>query len=85
MTLAHTYAGILGPLGMTAAIARCVVHGVSAEEVVVTAWICLAVFASIGAMVGALAEWTVEQSVRATVSDEVSAAELQRDGEAEAH
>jgi hypothetical protein len=74
-TLAHTYAGILGPLAMIAALARGATHTAAPEQAVAAAWICLAVFACIGAAVGALAARTVEQSVRATLSSELAAAE----------
>ena len=70
-TVAHSYAGILGPLAMFAALARGLVHGTSTESMVMTAWICLVVFAVIGGIVGALGGWVVEQSVRATVASEI--------------
>ncbi len=77
--MAHTYAGILGHLAMLAVLARGAAHSSGTEEVVVAAWICLAVFACIGGAVGALAGWIVEQSVRASLSSELSAAESQGD------
>ena len=73
--MAYTYAGILGPLAMLAALMRGLVHGSGATTVVMTAWICLMVFASIGAIVGALAGWIVEQSVRERVLSEIEASE----------
>lgn len=75
--MVHTYAGILGPLAMLAALARGATHTSPAEELVVVAWICLGVFACIGGAVGALAGWIVEQSVRATLAGELSATESQ--------
>ena len=74
-TVVHTYAGILGPLAMFAALARGVLHGSGPLAVITAAWVCLLVFACIGGAVGALAGWTVEQSVRATVWNELAAAE----------
>ncbi|MBN2291540.1 MAG: hypothetical protein JXM70_03885 [Pirellulales bacterium] len=74
-TVAYTYAGILGPLAMLAALMRGFTHGSSAAMVVMTAWICLLVFACIGAVVGALAGWIVEQSVRERVLVELESSE----------
>ena len=74
-TVAHTYAGILGPLAMLAALIRGLTHGSSAATVVMTAWICLLVFACIGAAVGALAGWIVEQSVHERVLVELESSE----------
>ena len=65
---------------MFASLARGVTHGSGAEAVITAAWICLLVFACIGGAVGALASWTMEQSVRATVSMELDAAESDADG-----
>ena len=73
--MANTYAGILGPLAMFAALARGVTHGSGPLAAITAAWVCLLVFACIGGVVGALAGWTVEQSVWATVSNELAVAE----------
>lgn len=78
-TVAHTYAGILGLLAMLAALMRGLTHGSGTATVVITAWICLLVFACIGAAVGALAGWIVEQSVRERVLAELEASELEED------
>ncbi len=74
-SVAYTYAGILGPLAMLAALMRGLTHGSGAETVVMTAWICLVVFACIGGAVGALAAWIVEQSVQARVLAELESTE----------
>jgi hypothetical protein len=74
-SVAHTYAGILGPLAMLAALMRGLTHGSGPETVVTAAWICLVVFACIGGAVGALAGWIVEQSVQARMLAELESHE----------
>ncbi len=60
---------------MTAALMRGLASGSVSETLVITAWICLVVFACIGAAVGAVAGWIVEQSVRDRVLAELEAVE----------
>ena len=72
--MAYNYAGILGPLAMFAALARGLVHASGPEDVIMAAWISLLVFACLGAAIGALADWTVGQSVRATLEVELASA-----------
>jgi hypothetical protein len=62
--LGRVYAGILGPLALTAVLLRGLLHGDGAEAVLLAAALALPVFAAIGYAAGGLAEWIVEQSVR---------------------
>ena len=71
--MARIYAGILGPLAFLAALLRGMIHGGGPESVTRTAWYCLLGFATAGYVVGRLAEWTIEESVRGRFAAELSA------------
>ncbi len=71
--MAHSYAGILGPLALLTCLARGLIHGGSTETVLLTAWCSLLVFAAIGGVIGWVAERIVEDSVRGRISAELAA------------
>jgi hypothetical protein len=58
------YAGILGALAWLVVVVRGIKDGGGAQAVMTTAVVALAIFAIVGWIVGSLARWTVEQSVR---------------------
>jgi tetrahydromethanopterin S-methyltransferase subunit C len=72
--MARTYAGVLGSLAFFAVLARSVIHTVPAEAAIEQAIIGLMLFAVIGAVVGQLAGWIVDDSVRTRLAAEVAAA-----------
>ena len=71
--MAHTYAGILGPIAFLTSVARGVVDGGSAESVLFIAWCSLLVFSVVGYVVGWIAERAVVESVRGRIEAEVAA------------
>ena len=73
--MAHTYAGILGPLAFLTSLARGAVHGGPVESVLLAAWCSLLVFAPVGYVIGRLAQRIIEESVSATISAELVARE----------
>jgi hypothetical protein len=60
---------------MLASVTRGLIHGSSTESVLLTAWCSLLVFACVGYVVGRMAGWIVEESVRATVVAELATQE----------
>ncbi len=62
--MGRAYAGTLGPLAFACVIARGVIAGAGVEGTLATASAALFVFASIGTIVGQLAEMLVNESVR---------------------
>lgn len=65
------YAGILGPVALLTTLARGLIHGGNVEGVLFDAWIMLLAFAAIGYVIGRLADWTVEESVHASLRDQM--------------
>jgi hypothetical protein len=62
--MGRTYAGTLGPLAFACVVARGVVAGAGVEGTMATASAAMFVFATIGFIVGQLAEHLVHESVR---------------------
>ena len=58
------FAVLLGSLAMTAVIVRGVRYGGGVEATLLAGTASLAVFAAVGYVLGALAQWTVEDAVR---------------------
>lgn len=67
--MGRTYAGILGPLSFVTVIARSIVDGRSAESALLTAALALFVFASIGYIVGSIAERAVMETIETQFRD----------------
>lgn len=62
--MGRTYAGILGPLAMAVAICRGLAESGGVEGTLSWATVCLVVFSIVGAVVGHIAQSTVDESVR---------------------
>jgi hypothetical protein len=71
--VAHTYAGILGPLAFLTSLARGVIHGGGSESLLWGAWCSLLLFAAVGYLIGWVAGQTVEESVRGRISSKLAA------------
>jgi len=69
----RTYAGILGPLAVTAIAVRTIRHGGEIDAALQLATLCLLGFALLGYVLGQIATMVVEDSVRARVADELAA------------
>ncbi len=69
--MARIYAGILGPLALLTCLTRSMLHGGGVESALLAAWFSLLVFAAVGYVVGRLAEWIVDESVGAAVTEEL--------------
>ena len=73
--MGRIYAGVLGPLAFLTVVARGLLNGASAQRVLLDAWLFLWIFAAVGYVVGRLAAWVVEDSVRSRLSAELAAQE----------
>jgi hypothetical protein len=71
--MARTYAGVLGSLAFFTVLAQAVLRAVPTEAAIDLAIVCLIAFAVIGAVVGQLAGWIVDDSVRSRLAAEVAA------------
>jgi uncharacterized membrane protein YeaQ/YmgE (transglycosylase-associated protein family) len=71
--VARIYAGILGPLALLTTIVHGMLHARQEDAILLTGWANLLVFAVIGALIGWIAENTVEESVSTAVSRELAA------------
>jgi hypothetical protein len=67
----RSYAGVLGLVAFAAAVARGVVHGAGTEATLGRASASLAAFMALGWLIGRLAEWIVEEYVRARQTADV--------------
>ena len=70
--MGRIYAGILGPLALAVVVVRSLRHGGNAESTLMVAALCLLGFAAIGYVIGTLAQWTIDDSVRARVEMELA-------------
>ena len=73
--MARIFAGIFGPLAFLTSLARGAVQGGSADSTLLAAWCSLLLFSAAGYLIGWVAGLTIDQSVRATVSAELSTLE----------
>ena len=76
--MGRNYAGILGPLGMILVIARALGNSGGVETTLMTGILTVASMAAVGYVLGELAAWVVEDSVRTKVSTELAAIEASR-------
>lgn len=81
--MGRTYAGILGPLALIVTIIRGFRYAAGVESTLLTATLYLLAFAAIGHVLGSLAEWIVDDSVRSKVAAEVAAMENQETSQPE--
>ena len=70
--MARAYAGILGYLAMAVTMLRGALHGAGVEGTIVQAVAAMAVMAIVGAVVGAIAQHTVDESVRISLEKELA-------------
>jgi hypothetical protein len=70
--MGRIYAGILGPLAMTVVICRGLVGSGGVEGTLTTATVSLAAFAVLGAILGHLAQNTIDESVRARLEQQLA-------------
>lgn len=71
--MGRKYAGILGYLSTLVVFADGLRHGSGAEAILLTATLSLIGYAALGYVLGALAQWIVEDSVKSKVAAEVAA------------
>jgi hypothetical protein len=69
--MSRVYAGILGPLAMAVVICRGVIGSGGVEGTLTSAIAYLAIFSIVGAIVGQIAQNTVDESVRATLQEQL--------------
>ena len=80
--MGRVYAGILGPLAFLAVVIRGWKNGWPTESSLLSAWLAFVALAAIGYIVGRLAEWIVDESVRTRMLAELAAREAARTAEA---
>ncbi len=71
--MARSFAGIMGLLGMIVVLLRAVKGGSGLETAVPQALLWTMMLTIVGAIVGAIAERTVDESVRAKLEEELAA------------
>ena len=71
--MARIYAGILGLLAFETDVARGVAHESSLNSTVWMASSMLFVFAAVGYLVGSIARWSVDDSVRGKLASQLAA------------
>ena len=70
--MGRTYAGILGPLAMAVVICRGWMGSGGVEGTLVSATLYLAIFSVVGALIGHLAQATIDESIRAKLEQQLS-------------
>lgn len=70
--MGRVYAGVLGPIAFLTVLARGAMAG-GFETTLITAVACLFAFGAVGAVVGRLAGWIVDESVRTRFGAELRA------------
>jgi hypothetical protein len=70
--MGRTYAGILGTLAMAVVIGRGAMNSGGAEGTLSIALLCLVVFAIVGAVLGHIAQSTIDESVRSKLEHELT-------------
>ncbi len=71
--MARTYAAVLGLLGFSAAIVRGIVEAQTANQTVWQAVFNLVAFGFVGLLVGCIAQWTVDDSIRSQLATQMQA------------
>ena len=75
----HIYAGVLGLLAFVTVVARGVVHSAGTQATLLQASLALMMMGAVGYVIGRLAEWIVEDSVRTTLAAELAEQEAGRE------
>jgi len=70
--MGRVYAGILGPLAMAVVICRGWLGSGDALNTLSLATVYLAIFSVVGALIGQIAQATVDESVRAKLEEQLS-------------
>jgi hypothetical protein len=70
--MGRVYAGILGTLAMAVVICRGLKDSAGVEGTLAVALLALVVFALVGAILGHIAQTTVDESVRLTIEQELA-------------
>ena len=73
--MARQYAGILALVAMSVVLLRACVHGGSLESALTDALAWTALFGAIGAVVGSIAQGTIEEAVRLRMEQQIAEAE----------
>ncbi|TWT31265.1 hypothetical protein KOR34_46410 [Posidoniimonas corsicana] len=73
--MARDYAGYLGCLGMIVALLRGAVHGAGIDGTILQGVASLAAFAAVGAVIGAIAETVVDESVKTQLEKQLAEAD----------
>ncbi len=68
--MAGQYAGVLGPVAFAICLARGALYGGGFESTVLAAWQALVGWTALGLLIGAIAQWIVDDSVRAQAQAE---------------
>ena len=71
--MARTYAGILAHVGMLVVLFRALKDGAGFDGTILTALVTMGLLAAVGMMIGAIAEATIEESVRSRMQAELDA------------
>ena len=71
--VARTYAGILALVGMLCVLFRALKNGAGFDGTILQALAMMGLLASVGLMVGAIAEATIDESVRKRMQAEIDA------------
>lgn len=69
--MGRVYAGILGPLAMAVVIGRGLLGSGGVEGTLTLAMLYLVLFSVVGAILGQLAQWTIDDSVRAKLEEQL--------------
>jgi hypothetical protein len=77
LTVGRTYAGVLGPIAFLTVALRGWKQGSGVEPSLLSAWLALVAFAALGYVVGRLAAWIVEESVKSRINQELAAQETE--------
>jgi hypothetical protein len=70
--MGRIYAGILGPLAMVVIICRGIMDSAGLEGTLTLAIVALAVYAAIGAVLGQIAQATIDESVRYKIEQQLA-------------
>jgi len=73
--MGRQFAGTLGFLALGTVVARGILHGADVQSALTAGSLCLIVFAAIGYVAGQLAQWIVDESVRAKFAAQIETGE----------